>query len=85
MTDFKEVWIAIHKKSQTENQIHETCNHIIACFYKIDYGNMKGFCNPSCTEQACALNQCTKTEIVPKRMVDLFVRKTLAFSENKNV
>ena len=96
MTEVKEVWIAIHKKSQTEDQIlcawcscvasaHETCNHVIACFYNTDYGNTKGFCNPSCTEQACTLNQCTKTEIVPKRMVDLFVRKRLASSENKNV
>ena len=68
MTDVKEVWIAIHKKSQTENQIlcpwcscmagaYETCNHVITCLYKVDYANTKGLCNPSCTEQACAWNQ----------------------------
>ena len=42
MTDVKEVWISIHKKSQTENQIlcawcscmaraYEKRNHVIAC------------------------------------------------------
>ena len=52
MTDTKEVWIAIHKKSQTENKIlcawcscmagvYETCNHVIASLYKIDYANKK--------------------------------------------
>ena len=33
---------------------YETCKHVIACYYKIDDANTKGFCNPSCTEQACA-------------------------------
>ena len=47
MTDVKEVWIVIHNKSQTENQIlwawclciagvYETCNHVIACLCKVD-------------------------------------------------
>ena len=57
MTDVKEVWIAVNKKSQTENQMlcawcscmagaYETCSHAIAGLYKIDYANTKGFCNP---------------------------------------
>ena len=52
MTDVQEVWIAIDKKSKTENQIlcawclcmaddYETCNHVIACLYKVDYANTK--------------------------------------------
>ena len=46
MTNIKEVWIPIHKKSQTENQIfcawclgmagtYKICNHAIACLYKV--------------------------------------------------
>ena len=64
---------------------YETCNHLIACLYKVDYANTKGFCNPSCTEQACADNQDTKKEVVPKRIAELFVRKKLSSSENKIV
>ena len=67
ITDVKEVQIAIHKKSQTENQnvcvwcqfmtdAYETCNHVIAGLYKVDYANMKGLYNPTCTEQVCAWN-----------------------------
>ena len=46
---------------------------------------MKGFCNPSCTEQVCALNQGTKKDVSSKIIADLFVTKRLASSENKNV
>ena len=43
-----------------------------------------GFCNPSCTEQTCAWNQSTKKEVVLKGTADLFVRKRLDSSDNKN-
>ena len=59
--------------------------HVIACLYKVDYTNLKGFCNTSCPEQVCAWNQGIKKELVPKRTADLFVRNSLASSENKNV
>ena len=48
--------------------------NVIACLYKIDYANTKGFCNPSCTEQACAGIK-VKKSVVPKRIADVFVRK----------
>ena len=35
---------------------YETCNHVIAGLYKVDYANMKGLYNPTCTEQVCAWN-----------------------------
>ena len=50
------------------NGAYETCNHVIACLYKFDYENTKGFCNPSCTEEVSAWNQGTKKEVVPKRI-----------------
>ena len=50
------------------NGAYETCNHVIPCLYKFDYENTKGFCNPSCTEEASALNQGTKKEVVTKRI-----------------
>ena len=46
---------------------------------------MKGFRNPSCTEQAFAWNQSTKKDVVPKRIAGLLVRERLASSENKSV
>ena len=46
---------------------------------------MKGFCNPSCTEQVCALNQGTKKDVSSKIIADLFVTKRLPSSEDKNV
>ena len=68
------------------NGAYETCNHVIACLYKFDYENTKGFCNPSCTEEVSAWNQGTKKEVVPKRIwAELLVGKILAYSENKNV
>ena len=68
MTDVKKVWISTYKKIQTENQslcvwcsctagAYETCNHVT------DYANTKRFCNPSCTEQACAWKQGTKKKL----------------------
>ena len=64
---------------------YETCNHVIACLYKIEFANAMGYCAPSCTEQACVWNQGTKREVAPKRITDLIVRKKMASSENKNV
>ena len=65
MTEVKEVWIAIHKKKSNQKSnfmclvfvygsAYKTCNHVIACLYKVDFANTKGFCNPSCAEQVCA-------------------------------
>ena len=69
--------MATQKKSQTKNQIlcawcscmaggYEICNHVIACLYKVDSANTKGFCNPSCTEQAYTWNQSTKKYVALK-------------------
>ena len=52
--------------------------------FNIDCTSMKCFCNLSCFRKACAWNQRTKKEVIPTQIADLFVRKRLASSENKN-
>ena len=84
MTEVNEVWIAIQKISQTKNQIlcawclcvagaNETAI-ILLLVCNIDSANLKCFFNLSCTEQGWAWLIC-----------DLFVRKILASSKNKNI
>ena len=94
MTDIKEVWFAIRKRVNPKIKFYVLGVHVcqvpikhdaIACI-KVDYTNViTGFCNPSCIDQACAWNQGTKKVVAPKRIADLFVRKRLASSEDKNV
>ena len=94
MSDTKSPWIAVKRKDENGSQItcawcscmtvaYETCNHVIACLYKIDYENSKELCSPACTEQACTCNKGTKMEIVLKRITDLTVRKKLASRDDK--
>ena len=94
MTDIKEVWFAIRKRVNPKIKFYVLGVHVcqvpikhdaIACI-KVDYTDViTGFCNPSCIDQACAWNQDTKKVVAPKRIADLFVRKRLASSEDKNV
>ena len=58
---------------------------ILLVVFNIDFTSMKCFCNLSCFKKACAWNQRTKKEVIPTQIADLFVRKRLASSENKNV
>ena len=57
--------------------LYEAGNHVVATLYKIEYANNKGWWSPSCTETACQWNQSTKKYIEPKRITELFVRKSL--------
>ena len=56
---------------------YESCNHVIATLYKIEYACNKGWCAPTCTEQACKWNQSTKKDIGSQLITDLIVRKKL--------
>ena len=55
----------------------ETCNHVVATLYKIEYAHTKGWCNLACTETSCQWNKGTRKEVEPKLMTDLFVRNKL--------
>jgi len=63
---------------------YESCNHIIATLYKLEYASSRGWCNPACTDIACEWNKATKKEITPKLVSELYVRKKMGTSaENK--
>ena len=75
----KKLWLAVKRINEKGSEIlsgccscmagsYETCNHVIACLYKLEYANTKGLCNPGCTETSCQWNQGTRREVKPKRM-----------------
>ncbi|XP_065682264.1 uncharacterized protein LOC136095495 [Hydra vulgaris] len=84
----KTLWIVIKQGDEKRSDIltgwcscmagsYETCNHVIACLYKIEYANTKGWCNPACTETACQWNLGTRKDVEPKRISDLIISKKL--------
>ena len=46
----------------------QSCNHVIAMLYKIDYALQKGLLNLSCTSTSCSWNKCSKCDIEPKKI-----------------
>ena len=62
----------------------EVCNHVIATLYKMEYANNKGWCNPTCTEQACVWNKSSRKDINPCLITDLVVRKRIANNVTDN-
>ncbi|XP_065665514.1 uncharacterized protein LOC136086941 [Hydra vulgaris] len=62
----------------------EVCNHVIATLYKMEYANNKGWCNPTCTEQACVWNKSSRKDIKPCLITDLVVRKKNANNEKND-
>ena len=56
---------------------YQACNHFVATLYKIEYANSKGWRSPSCTETVCQWNQSTEKDIEPKRITELFLRRSL--------
>ena len=62
----------------------EVCNHVIATLYKMEYANNKGWCNPTCTEQACVWNKSSRKDINPCLITDLDVRKRIANNVTDN-
>jgi hypothetical protein len=40
----------------------QTCNHVIAVLYKVEYGTNMGYNDPACTSIPCGCNTSTKTK-----------------------
>ena len=62
--EYKQLCIVVKKIDESGSNIlsawcscmagsFETCNHVIATLYKIEYAHRKGLCNLACTETAC--------------------------------
>ena len=52
----------------------QSCNHVIAVLYKIDYALQKGLLNPSCTSTSCSWNKSTKRDIEPKKIKNISIK-----------
>ena len=53
----------------------QSCNHVMAVLYKIDYALHKGFLNPSCNSTSCSWNKLAKSDIEPKKIKDIVILK----------
>ena len=80
--DVKNLWIAIKMDgtiltawcSCMAGQ-SESCNHIVAALYKIEYVVIDEFTKPSCTSMPCLWNRSTKRKVTPMLIKDIVVRK----------
>ena len=83
----RQLWIIVKKTENGSNILSawcscmvgsfETCNHVIATLYKIEYTHTKGWCNLACNKTAYQWNKGTRKEVEPKHITNLFVRKKL--------
>ena len=60
----------------------QSCNHVIAVLYKIDYALQKGLINPSCTSRLCSWNKSTKRDFESKKIKDIVIRKKIRSRSN---
>ena len=83
--EYKQLWVVVQKTDENGSIVSsagcscmagyfETCNHIIAIMYKIEYAHTKGWCNLVFTE---ALGRWNRKEVEAKRITDLLVTKKL--------
>ena len=61
---------------------NQSCNHVIAVIYKIDYALQKDLLNPSCTSTSCSWNKSAKRDIEPKKIKDTVIRKKIRLRSN---
>lgn len=65
----------------------ETCNHIIALLYKVEYASIMGFTDPACTSISCSWNKSSQNPITPMRVADMNIRQDnrMATEHNKSI
>ncbi|VDI60598.1 Hypothetical predicted protein [Mytilus galloprovincialis] len=75
-----EVWISI-KANEIKScwcsciaGMAQTCNHVIAVLYKLEYATTMGYNNLACTSQPCGWNSSTKKDVKPCRLSELSLR-----------
>ena len=52
----------------------QTCNHVIAASYKVEYAISKDYHKPACTSQACEWNQVGRKDILPSKVKNMDLR-----------
>ena len=53
----------------------QTCNHVIAVLYKVEYGTNMGYNDPACTSIPCGCTTSTTKNVQPCRLSNLNLRK----------
>ena len=53
----------------------QSCNHVIAVLYKVEYAVAMGFTQPACTSIPCEWNKSTKKIVKPSKILDMNIRK----------
>ena len=59
----------------------QSCNHVFAVMYKMEYALRMGYIDPACTSVPCAWNKSTNKEIEPKMIKDINIRKKIRSKE----
>ena len=77
-----DVWIALNKRHEIVvswcsciGGLAQTCNHVIAVLYKVEYGTNMGYNDHACTSIPCGRNTSTTKNIQPCRLANLNLRK----------
>ncbi|CAC5387142.1 unnamed protein product [Mytilus coruscus] len=77
-----DVWLAVNNENEIQVSwcsciagLAQTCNHVIAVFYKIEFATNMGYNDPSCTSVPCGWNTSTKKNVQPCRLSDLNLRR----------
>ena len=84
-----EVWLAINQNTTCIKccwctciaGLAQTCNHVIAALYKIEYASSMGYIDPSCTSMPCGWNKSTKKTVQPSRLRDMNIRQDNRMNE----
>ncbi|CAC5387151.1 unnamed protein product [Mytilus coruscus] len=67
-----DVWLAVNNENEIQVSwcsciagLAQTCNHVIAVLYKIEFATNMGYNDPSCTSVPCGWNTSTKKNVQP--------------------
>ncbi|CAC5370027.1 unnamed protein product [Mytilus coruscus] len=77
-----DVWLTVNNENEIQVSwcsciagLAQTCNHVIAVLYKIQFATNMGYNDPSCTSVPCGWNTSTKKNVQPCRLSDLNLRR----------
>ena len=65
----------------------QSCNHIIAILYKVEYAIIMGYNDPACTSVSCNWNKSSQATITPKKVSEMDLRQDsrIANESNRNL
>ena len=62
----------------------QTCNHILALLYKVEYAIIMGYNDPACTSTSCNWNKSSQTPITPLKVCEMNLRQDSRVANEKN-